>query len=32
MIGTVAPVSLDDPALQEAMQLHGLAWFDDTAR
>lgn len=29
--GTMAPVSLDDPVLQDAMQHHGLAWFDDTA-
>jgi hypothetical protein len=29
--GTAAPVSLDDPALQDAMAHHGLAWFDDTA-
>jgi len=25
--GTVAPISLDDPALHEAMAHHGLAWF-----
>lgn len=29
--GTVAPISLDDPALLDAMAHHGLAWFDDTA-
>jgi hypothetical protein len=29
--GTVAPISLDDPALHDAMTHHGLAWFDDTA-
>jgi hypothetical protein len=29
--GTASPTSLDDPALQEALQHHGLAWFDDTA-
>lgn len=29
--GTAAPISLDDPALQDAMPHHGLAWFDDTA-
>ena len=29
--GTAAPISLDDPALRDAMQHHGLAWFDDTA-
>jgi len=28
---TASPTSLDDPALQEALQHHGLAWFDDTA-
>lgn len=27
----VAPISLDDPALQDALEHHGLAWFDDTA-
>lgn len=25
-------ISLADPALQDAMEHHGLAWFDDTAR
>jgi hypothetical protein len=29
--GTVTPISLDDPALQDAMAHHGLAWFDDIA-
>jgi hypothetical protein len=29
--GMVAPISLDDPALQDAPQHHDLAWFDDTA-
>ncbi len=29
--GTVASISLDDPALHDAMAHHGLAWFDDTA-
>jgi hypothetical protein len=29
--GTPAPISLDDRALQDAMQHHNLAWFDDTA-
>lgn len=29
--GTVAPISLDDPALQDAMEHHDLAWFDDVS-
>lgn len=29
--GAAAPINLDDPALQESLQHHDLAWFDDTA-